>query len=686
MSPAAVGFIGKTTSGGIAKRGAKSACLPSGREGREAAYTQHMVTLPHRVSLSESDPATVDAAVGEAIALLQTPVDAYADGMDIWKKKQKRLTQLFGWGPVVDGIAARMTGGAFVEDRKLTVLLYEQLANGEAKPKDVRIFVEGACAKVKKVREASWRAVARNEEAFLKALEAALGAKAAPVRKLAAEQAQASSFKGLGPAVTAALAKEKAKSVRAPLEAVARRLMVADPEDGTSVSRADEEVATSTANQVASSWATMDFQGRVALLAESMARYPHTENAKWVVEQAGQDVFVSALLAEIPKAQGTAHKLLERVKDPNRMPPGSVVAPLHLAVVMNPWIAEKLLARGADWALPSQGSLTVTVPGSRGPSRWKDAQMTFAAGTTPAEVLVRTLQRLQSLRTLYAPYARRREEDDGARAIAALAQTQAHLKAAGAAVTLTEGDVPFDAAYVARQFGAFQLAVGESLSVPAPASLSDLPAIQQGESSPRRSPLAYWRALAQRSEALRSWADSQRHRGWYAGLVLAPTEWVEDEFLPSSARKAVAKGEVVWAIDADAWLLFDGQLHHVHPEGHTRLGPWAKCVNEMIVSCGGKAPDGMPQVPPEKPLKKSLQGLTFCLAGSFAPREVDEVECLLRNLGAVARKSVTEKTDVLIVGSRPEKKHTKKAEAFRTRLVDVEGLEAMLRGERPGAA
>lgn len=345
---------------------------------------------------------------------------------------------------------------------------------------------------------------------------------------------------------------------------------------------------------------------------------------------------------------------LARADDINALVEG--VAPLHLAIVYAPWFVAALLERGADPRLTTTREIAVPVVGSRSPRRYSTATLTFAPGTSPSALLTRLIARLRALRALYDPFANAQDRELGKRTLHHLSEVASHFEARGLASDLV------DDAYERAQVAALAKACGKTGALP------------EGRAETR---LDRWRLLTQGMTEL---FGQVRDSGWQAGLFRAPSETVDDEFLPPAGRKLLRAGQLLWVIDADAWVVVEGSIHRVHPEGAERVGAWSTCVNEWIRELGGTPPADLSSAD-RSPRAGSLRGVTFCLAGTFAPQEVDEVECLLRRQGATARKTVTKTVDVLIAGEQPEAKHRRSAEAQNVRVIDRVALAKLLDGD-----
>ncbi|MDQ3298655.1 MAG: hypothetical protein M3619_18875 [Myxococcota bacterium] len=91
---------------------------------------------------------------------------------------------------------------------------------------------------------------------------------------------------------------------------------------------------------------------------------------------------------------------------------------------------------------------------------------------------------------------------------------------------------------------------------------------------PQANVVSYWRALAEDNKALRTRLVDDG----LAGLLVESRAFYDDSYLSGEAANVAGRGELLHALDADAWYDVEGVIYRIHPEGAWKVGTYAECM------------------------------------------------------------------------------------------------------------
>ncbi len=247
-----------------------------------------------------------------------------------------------------------------------------------------------------------------------------------------------------------------------------------------------------------------------------------------------------------------------------------------------PALMTLLLERGANPAFTTAQPTQWTIPDSTPPAQSGEyAVIEIPAGATALDVATRCHDELATLAAKHARGRDKLRETAKPSFDKARAEQTATLERYQQIITMLEGrglaastraaspGPTYDVAAALEQYLALCAAIGQSTA--------EHRARAASVEAPASSVLAYWRDLAEDNEPL-----IERLAGeGLAGLVMDSKEFYDDSYLSGEAADIADRGDLLHALDADAWYDVDGVVFHVHPEGASRVGTYAECMTQL---------------------------------------------------------------------------------------------------------
>ncbi len=253
---------------------------------------------------------------------------------------------------------------------------------------------------------------------------------------------------------------------------------------------------------------------------------------------------------------------------------------VHQAVsVAGPSFLSVLLERGANPALPTTQPNECVVPSSRHPLKGGDfVTFELPVGATALDIAMRCHQILADVIRASAAACESAIGSEKLRSARNQAEQKTTLDRYREIVELLQsrGVAPnpvmtraakptYDVNAALAQYLALCEALGQDVTAArAQASRVDAPT----------SVVSYWRALAEDNKAL----HAQLRDDGLAGLLVESREFYDDSYLSGDAAKVAGRGELLHAVDADAWYDVKGVIYRVHPEGSSKVGTYAECM------------------------------------------------------------------------------------------------------------
>ncbi|MBX3246118.1 MAG: BRCT domain-containing protein [Myxococcales bacterium] len=542
----------------------------------------------------------------------------------------------------VDELARRLIAGEISG-------YHHRLATAPTPPSSPEVFELGTFHTAKTSREGSWIGLQRvcDTPRLVEMLGRALEHKSAGVRASAAEFARTWKQPKALPLLEAALAREKAASVRAILEPIVR-------------SRSG-------------SWSQMSVVERAEHLRRKEHADRYTEVARdedyaraiWLSLRAHH--FSSEPWSPVPSLGGDVSPLSALVAPMSD--PGAVkidgVSLVHLGAACSEPLLALLRARSVDLGQTTTVAWRAPVVASESPFRNTLAGCLVPPGSSAADIAALCRARLEQLAAVYDAY------DSGS--------ARAKRRAGLATYDRTLRDLASDG--VRSRFASHAPAVSlrydaellraqvEALRV-ASAIVEPVPDVR-----PPPSPIVYLRALARGLPGLVERLEGLPTIRPLRGLLLAqgPTEYEQEEYLPAPARARLAHADILTVEGADVWFLHDGDVFHAHPEGMWRLGSVEECLDRIIEAFGASPVAILRRT---KKRSRPLAGMVAVMTGNFDDYELDEVECRLRDRGATFHRRLDEKVTHLLVGDRPDEALLTRARELQVQLIRGADLDA----------